>query len=144
MDQLRGATDVALWGRLVTGAGVASAVAGGAAWLTIRSQLAAERIVIPGSSRWLPGRTVRGPITAMAQAEAIRSTASAATGGRTYGELEADDPVAVMAMNASLLRASLFTSVLAFGVAGAQVAIGAVLVAVGTALSSAARRLPGG
>lgn len=142
MNQWRGATDVALLGRLVTGAGVASAVVGAAVWVVVRSQLADERIVIPGSSRWLPGRTVRGPLTAMAEAEAIRQTALAATEGRTYGELDEDDPAAEMAMNASLLRASLFTSVLAFGVAAAQVAVGAALVAVGVALTGAGRRLP--
>lgn len=141
MDQRRGATDVALWGMLVASAGAASAVAGGAAWLAIRSQLAAERIVIPDSSPWLPGRAVTGPMTAFAEAEFIRRTALEATGGRTYGELNADDPMAKTAMDASLLRASLFTSVLAFGVAAAQVAFGAVLVGVGAALSSAARRL---
>jgi hypothetical protein len=101
-----------------------------------------ERITVAGSSPWLAGSPVRGPITAFAQAEAIRRTTLASTGGRTYAELDGDDPTAEMAMNASLLRSSLFTSVLAFGVAAAQVGIGAVLVATGGALSRAARRLP--
>lgn len=143
MSQPRGATDVALLGRLVTGAGVASAVAGAAGWVIVRSQLAEERIVIPGSSRWLPGKTVKGPLTAFAEAEAIRHIALAATEGRTYGELAEDDPVAQTAMNASLLRASLFTSILAFGVAAAQMGVGAALVAVGAALTSTGRRLAG-
>lgn len=144
MDDRRGTGDVAALGRLVAAAGVVSAVAGGAAWLTVRSQLAAERIFIPGSSPWLSGRAVKGPVTALVQAEVIRRTALQATNGRTYGELAADDPVAEMAMNASLLRGSLFTSVLAFAVAAAQVGIGGVLVVIGAALASAGRRLPGG
>jgi hypothetical protein len=142
MNQVRGSADVVLLGRLVMGAGVASAVTGAAGWVIVRSQLAAERIVVPGSSRWLPGRTVKGPLTALAESEAIRQIALAATEGRTYGELEEDDPAAQMAMNASLLRASLFTSVLAFGVAAAQVAVGAALVVVGVALTAAGRELP--
>ena len=100
-------------GWLVTGAGAVSCAAGIGAWLTVRSQLAAERIVVAGSAPWLAGCPVKGPFTAFAQAEAIRRTALTATGGRTYGELDATDPSAEMAMNASLLRSSLFTSVLA-------------------------------
>lgn len=137
------ADDVAWLGRLVSAAGLASIAAGAATWLAIRLQLAAERIVIPDSAPWLAGRTVRGPATAFAEAEAIRRIALAATGGRTYGELDEDDPLAPTAMNASLLRASLFTSILAFGMAAAQVAAGAILVAIGTALRSAGRRLSG-
>jgi hypothetical protein len=143
MDRSREAVDVELLGRLVAGAGVASALAGGAAWLTIRSQLVAEKIAIPDSAAVLPGRRVTGPVTAYAEADAIRRVALAATHGRTYGELDEDDPLAEMAVHASLLRASLFTSVLAFGIAGAEMALGAVLVAIGTALTRIARRLPG-
>lgn len=138
----RGATDVGRLGRLVAAAGFASAAAGAAALVVVRSQLAAEKVVIPASARWLPGRPVRGPVTAFAQADAIRRIALTATGGRTYGELDEDDPSAREAMDASLLRASLFTSILAFGMAVAQVALGAVLVAIGAALTKIGRRLP--
>ena len=144
MVRPRSGAGIELVGRLVAGVGIASALTGTAAWLTVRSQLAAERIQIPAAARWLPGQRVTGPVTAMAQADAIRRTAAAATGGRTYGELPEDDPLAELALNASLLRASLFTSVLAFGVAAAQMGIGAVLVVIGAALTSAGRRLPVG
>jgi hypothetical protein len=80
-------------------------------------------------------------VTALAQAEAIRRIALAATDGRTYGQLDADDAVADMAMHASLLRGSLFTSVLAFGVAAAEIALGAVLLAIGASLPRLHRRL---
>jgi hypothetical protein len=123
-------------GWLVVGAGIASCASGVGAWLTVRSQLAAERIVIPASAPWFPGQVVKGPHTAFAQAEAIRRTALAATGGRTYGELASDDPMAETALNAALLRSSLFTSVLAFGVAAAQTGVGVVLAAVGCALAA--------
>jgi hypothetical protein len=137
----QGAARVTMLGRLVAGTGAATALAGAAAWITVRAQLGAERIVVPPSAPWFGGQVVRGPHTAFAQAEAIRRTAARATGGRTYGEMQADDPMAEMALNASLLRSSLFTSVLAFGVAAAQVGIGAVLVAVGAGLARTGRML---
>lgn len=133
--------EVELLGWMVAGAGAVSCAAGVGAWLTIRSQLAAERIVVADSAPWLAGCPVKGPFTAFAQAEAIRRTALTATGGRTYGQMESDDPGAEMAMNASLLRSSLFTSVLAFGVAAAQVGLGAALAATGLAIGRAGRRL---
>lgn len=133
--------EVEVLGWMVAGAGLTSCTAGIGAWLTVRSQLAAERIVVAGSAPWLAGCPVKGPITAFAQAEAIRLTTLKATGGRTYGQMESDDPNAEMAMNASLLRSSLFTSVLAFGVAAAQVGLGAALTATGLAIGRAGRRL---
>ena len=45
-----------------------------------------------------------------------------ASGGKTYAELDKDDPVRATMMNASFLRASLFTSVVSFGVAYASIA----------------------
>ena len=50
-----------------------------------------------------------------------------ATGGKTYAELAQDDPLRVTAMNASFLRASLFTSVVGYGVAAFAVGMGVVL-----------------
>jgi hypothetical protein len=121
-------------GRAVVAAGVTGMVVGAAAWATARAQLADERIVVPATAEHLPGRAVRGPLTALAEAAMIKRAALGATGGRTYGELEEDDPAADTALHASLLRASLFTSVLAFATAASQAATGAVLVAVGAAL----------
>ncbi|MBI5158053.1 MAG: hypothetical protein HZA58_08605 [Acidimicrobiia bacterium] len=79
-----------------------------------------------------------GPVTAFAEANVIKRVALSATGGRTYGELPEGDPMAETAMNAALLRSSLFTSILAFGMAAAEVATGLALVALGTEM----RRLP--
>lgn len=118
--------------------GAMRVVAGVAAWLTVRSQLAGERIVIPGEGSRLHPRRVTGPVTAFAEANVIKRVALSATGGRTYGELPEGDPMAETAMNAALLRSSLFTSILAFGMAAAEVATGLALVALGTEL----RRLP--
>jgi hypothetical protein len=133
---------VSLLARCVTGSGLMGVLSGAVAWIVIRAQIKDEHIVVPGGDRMMAGRSVTGPLTAYAQAEAIKEIALGATGGKTYGELDEGDPLAETALHASLLRASLFTSVLAFGLAAAQVALGAVLVAVGTALSRLARRTP--
>ena len=127
--------------RFVMWVGAARTIAGIVAWATVRSQLAAERIVVPDSAEHFAGRTVRGPLTAYEEASVIRRITLKATGGRTYGELTEDDPVAQMAMDASLLRSSLFTSVLAFGVAASEIALGALLAVIGGVLSSIERHL---
>jgi len=121
--------------------GVVRGIAGLIAWITVRSQLAAERIRIPGSAERMAGRPVRGPLSAFEEAAFIRKSALRATGGKTYGELDEGAPMAQLAMQSSLLRSSLFTSILAFGVAAAEMAQGIVLVAIGAALLRIARRL---
>jgi hypothetical protein len=121
-------------GSLVTAAGVLQILAGLGAWLTVRSQLADEKIVVPATAPRFANRVVRGPLTAFEEADVIRQLTLNATGGRAYGELPEDDPMAEFARDAALIRSSLFTSVLAFGVAGMQVALGAVFVVIGAAL----------
>jgi hypothetical protein len=120
--------------RLVGLAGTVSVLSGVGSWLMVRSQIAEERITVAGADGPLAGRAVRDPVTAFAQAHVIKRAALSATGGRTYGELDAADPNAEMALHAALLRASLFTSILAFGLAAAQVAMGGVLLVIGRAL----------
>lgn len=127
--------------RLVMWVGIARTMAGVVAWVTVRKQLAAERIVVPDSAEHFAGQRVRGPLTAFEEANVIRRVTLKATGGRTYGELAEDDPVAHLAMEASLLRSSLFTSVLAFGIAASEIALGALLATIGGALSNIERRL---
>lgn len=129
-----GPSEVRALARLSMAVGVTRAMAGLAAWLVARSQLAAEKIVVQGSARWFPGRRVRGPLTAYAEADFIQRSALSATGGRTYGQIEEGDPLAKVAMDASLLRSSLYTSVMAFAAAASEVATGGMLVAIGAAL----------
>lgn len=129
-----GPPDVSSLAALVIAVGAARIISGAAAWLVVRSQLSAEHIVVPDGQTRLGGHSVTGPLSALAEAEAIRRIALRATGGRTYSELPEDDPMTETAMNAALLRSSLFTSVLAFGMAAAEVATGVALVAVGAGL----------
>ena len=61
------------------------------------------------------------------------------TGGKTYAELDREDPVRETAMTGSLLRASLFTSVVSFGVAAMAFGLGIALFVLGYGLLSLAR-----
>ncbi len=127
---------MAVLGNLVMAAGTAEVVIGAAAWAVVSRRLADEKIVVPGSARWFPNRTVRDPLTAFEEAEVVRDITLKATGGRTYGEMAGDDPKARMALDASLIRSSLFTAILAFGMAAMQVALGSVFVLIGKALTT--------
>jgi hypothetical protein len=62
-----------------------------------------------------------------------------ATGGLTYAQLDRDDPRRAVAMDASFLRASLFTSVVAYGVAAMAIGLGLLFILIGLALNSLSR-----
>jgi hypothetical protein len=127
-------------GRFVTAAGIVELLVGVAAWVGLSRRLADEKIVIPGSARWFPNRTVRDPLTALEQAEVVRRITLKATGGKTYGEMAEDDPMSRMALDSSLIRSSLSTVVLAFGFAAMQLALGIVFVVIGKGLTAARPR----
>ena len=63
------------------------------------------------------GQHVDQPWEAFAEANVINEHANKLAGGKTYAELPQTDPNRTTVMNASFLQASLFTSVVAFGVA---------------------------
>lgn len=125
-------------GMIIAIVGVIFAVAGVVTWIVVDNQLAAEKITVSEDADFLAGQDVTGPFTAYAQAQVINKHALEATGGKTYAELAKDDPARTTAMQASFLRASLFTSVVAFGVAALAVVLGIVLVLMGVALRSLA------
>jgi len=125
-------------------------IAGGATWAVVTSQLKEQSITIPEDATFLNlgGKEVGGPLTAYAQAEIIDIHALEGTGGKTYAELgeliaqaeEGSDEEADLqaqratAMNASFLRASLFTSIVAYGVSALVIGLGFVLVLTGLAI----------
>ena len=80
------------------------------------------------------------PWEAYAQADVINKHAMEGSGGKTYAELDRDDPARATVMNASFLRASLFTSVVAFGVAFMAAALGVGFILTGWAFRRVARR----
>jgi len=112
-------------------------VAGITTWGMVSSKLAAERITVSGDAPAFAGATVSDPFTAFVQADIINQHALAATDGKTYAELDKEDPLRATAMNGSFLRASLFTSVIAFGVALFAIGVGALSILLGWGLRMA-------
>ncbi|HCJ48478.1 MAG TPA: aromatic ring-opening dioxygenase LigA [Microbacterium sp.] len=115
--------------------GIVLIIAGIIVWSVVSSQLRAENITVPDDAMAFQGQTVAGPLTAYVQADIIQLHALEASGGKTYAELEQDDPVRAVMMNASFLRASLFTSVVSFGVAAFAMGIGVLSILFGTGLN---------
>lgn len=130
--------------------GVLFALTGGVVWGVIVSQLSAEKITVPNDARFMQGAAVSGPLSALAQADIINTHALKASNGMTYSELGAAATAAKNAgdtakadeltkqratvMNGSFLRASLFTSVLSFGVCLFAIGVGVSLLVIGWAL----------
>lgn len=130
-------------------------VAGGTTWALVSSQLSAENITVSDDAPFLGGSTVSGPFSAYAQAEVIDMHARESSEGRTYAELGAlvrqaqndgDEALAeelqaqrTTVMNGSFLRASLFTSVVAFGVSALVIGLGVILIIQGLAFNRLAR-----
>ena len=121
-------------GLLVIIAGVILAVAGGVTYAVVSDTLADQNITVSEDADAFAGSHVTQPWEAYAEADVIDQHATEISGGQTYAELPRDDPNRETVMNASFLQASLFTSVLAFGVAALAVGLGIVLVLIGVAL----------
>ena len=128
-------------GILVIVAGGILLVSGIVTWIVVQTQLADENITVSDDAARFQGEEVDGPLTAYAQADVIEKHALEASGGLTYAELERDDPVRETVMDASFLRASLFTSVVAFGVAVMAMGLGVLFIIVGIVLVVLASRL---
>ena len=137
----KGLRTVRLLGVLVLLAGVIMVVAGGVTWAMVQDQLADEKITVSDDSDRYAGDKVNGPFTAYQEAQVIEKHALEASGGKTYAELDRDDPDRQTVMTGSFLRASLFTSVVSFGVAAMAFGLGIVLILIGLALMSIARAL---
>ena len=125
---------VRLLGALVMIAGLILGAAGVATWVMVQTSLSGERITVAEDAKRFAGERVDGPLTAYYQADIIKSHSLAASGGKTYAELDREDPVRATVMNGSFLRASLFTSVVSFGIAAMAVGLGVVFAAIGYAL----------
>ena len=134
------ARTVRILATLVMLAGFVMLVGGVATWFTVRSQLAAERITVSADAPRFAGDEIDGPLTAYTEAETIEKHALKASGGKTYAELANDDPARQTVMTASFLRASLFTSVVSFGVAAMAAGLGVLLVLLGYALLLVSRQ----
>jgi len=106
-------------------------VAGAVTYYVVHDQLADEQIVVSDDADRFAGDPVEGPLTAYSEAETIKKHASEIADGQTYAQLAQDDPRRDSVMTASFLRASLFTSVVAFGVAALVVGLGILFILIG-------------
>jgi hypothetical protein len=132
---------VRVLGILVIAAGVILIGAGIVTWFVVQEQLSDEHITVSDDADRFAGERVDGPLTAYAQADVIQEHALEASGGMTYAQLDRDDPVRDTVMDASFLRASLFTSVVSFGVAAMAMGLGVLSILIGVALLLVARQL---
>jgi len=116
-------------------------VGGIGTWVVVSATLADQKIVVADDASCLAGDTVDGPFSAYCQAKVIEKHALNATGGLYYSELDSDDPMRTVAANAAYLQASLFTSVVAFGVAGLAILIGVLFTLIGLGMKDVDERV---
>jgi len=118
-------------GLIIIICGVVFTLAGAVAYVAVQQTLSDQKIVVSDDADMFAGKDVNGPFTAYSQAMVIGKHAKDIGGGKTYAELPQDDPNRDTVMTASFLQASLFTSVVAFGVAAMAVVLGIVLILLG-------------
>jgi hypothetical protein len=121
-------------GMIAIVAGVIFAVAGVVAYIAVQQTLSDQKITVSDDASMVAGKKVDGPFTAYSQAMVIGKHAKDIAGGKTYAELPQDDPNRDTVMTASFLQASLFTSVVAFGVSAMATVIGILMILLGLAL----------
>lgn len=131
--------NVRLLAALIALVGLTMTIGGAVAWTMTANQLAEQHMTVAPYSETHPGKyagqAIDGPITAWAQADVINTHALEATDGKTYAQMDREDPVRAVAMDGALLRGALFTSVLAFGVAFMAGGVGLVLLLAAAALA---------
>jgi hypothetical protein len=109
--------------------------------VVIGNTLSDQKITVSQDADCLAGDDVNGPFAANCQAMVINKHTMGITGGQTYSELAKDDPNRATAMDSAFLQASLFTSVVAFGVALMAFVVGVVLTLIGLAIRAPHRCL---
>jgi hypothetical protein len=113
-----------VFGVVLIGAGVGT-------WILVSNTLADQNIVVSEDADCRAGATVSGPYEAYCEAKVIDKHTLEATDGKTYAELDREDPLRQTAMNSAFLQSSLFTSVVAFGVAGMAALAGVLFILIG-------------
>lgn len=126
---------IASWAAI--GLGVLMIIGGATTWFVVSDTLG-DQAIVTSDDACLPGEPVDGPFTAYCEAEVINTHTMERTGGLTYAQLDRDDPLRETAMTSSFLQASLFTSVVAFGVAAMAVGMGVVFVLIGLGMRDVA------
>ncbi|MBW6433804.1 aromatic ring-opening dioxygenase LigA [Actinoplanes hulinensis] len=130
---------VSLIGLLLAIGGGVLLIAGVATYAVVSSTLSDQHITVSEDADNFAGEHVDQPWEAYAEADVIAEHASEMADGKTYAELPRDDPRRESVMTASFLQASLFTSVVAFGVAALAAGIGILFTLTGISLRRVAR-----
>lgn len=120
--------------------GVVLILGGLGTWILVSTTLNDQKITVADDASCLAGDEVNGPFSAYCQAQVIEKHALDATGGLTYAELDREDPLRQVAQNAAFLQASLFTSIVAFGVAAMAVLVGVLFVLIGLGMRDVGTR----
>jgi hypothetical protein len=113
-------------------------IIGGATTYYVVGDTLGDQAIVTSDDACLPGNDVNGPFTAYCEAKVINTHTMEATGGLTYAQLDREDPLRATAMNSAFLQASLFTSVVAFGVAAMAAGMGVVFVLIGLGMRDVA------
>ena len=131
-------------------AGVAFGALGLAARGEVQSNLEAERLVVENPQILLtyPGARapegvevekvlINSPELADAEAKVIQTHVLAITGGKTYSEMDREDPARATYLNAVTLRSALMQARMAFDVSLLVMGLGGLLIVTGGALGAA-------
>lgn len=112
---------------------------GAASYYMAHTQLKAQEITVADDASFLAGDNVDGPFSAYSQAATVEKHALGITKGKTYAELDQEDPIRAVAAESSFVRASLLTAVTAFGLSALVAGLGVVLLFVAFAIGSLTR-----
>jgi hypothetical protein len=96
----------------------------------VKEALVAEHIVTPDDAS-IPGVPVDSAATAMSQAEIIQHHVLDTTGGKTWAQLDREDPLRAVYGSAASLRTSLMSAYMGFKVADLVTGLGALFFAMG-------------
>lgn len=117
-------------GLVFVGAGVYMVSEGQNAKNEVRDAIVAENIITAEDAS-IPNVQVNSAATAKAQADVIEKHYLGITGGKTFSELDRDDPLRDTAFTAANLRTSLNLAVMGFKVSELVIGMGAFMVAIG-------------
>lgn len=114
-------------------------IGGVGTWIVVSGTLSDQQITT-SEDACLPNRTVAGPFTAYCEAKVIERHTLESTGGLYYAEMDREDPLRQVAATSAFLQSSLFTSVLAFGVAAMAAGMGLLFILIGLGMRDVEQR----
>ena len=119
-----------VFGVVLIGAGLYMVREARAAHDEVTDTLAAEKIVSSEDAD-IPLVAVTGPAEAKAQADAIHTHILKTTNGKTYAELDRNDPNRAQYLNSVTLRTALMESYMAFKIAELVQGVGLIVALIG-------------